>query len=174
MNQKFLCSCLLAGILSLSVTGQTGNGFDLSHNVIASGGGSSVGTLGGQNYSVEGTVGQGIAGTESTGLIGSTQFRVRGGFWAFQAAAPTAATVSISGRVFTAEGDPIFKAYVSLTDIDGSLRTAMTNPLGYYRLDNIEVGQTYVIEVRNKRFLFVARVVSVDDELSDFDFTALP
>ena len=154
---------------------QTGGGFDLSHNVIASGGSGSTGSGGGQTFTVDGTIGQGIAGTQSSGTSGAgSQFSVRGGFWAFQAAIPTAAAVSVGGRVLTVGGNPVSKAFVVFTDTTGAIRIAVSNPFGYYRFDEVEVGQVYVIEVRSKRFQFVPQVVTVLDELSDLNFVALP
>ncbi|MBC7899464.1 MAG: carboxypeptidase regulatory-like domain-containing protein [Saprospiraceae bacterium] len=155
---------------------QTGGGFDLSHSVIASGGGSgSTGGSGGQTFSIDGTIGQAIAGTQSSGTSGSgTQFSLRGGFWAFQAAVPTASEVSVGGRVLSANGMPISKARVSLLDASGGIRMILTNGFGHYRFDAIEAGRVYVVEVRNKRFQFVPQVVTVSDELTNLDFVALP
>lgn len=161
--------------LNVFTAAQTGGAFDLSHSVIASGGGSnSTGSSGGQTFRVDGTVGQNLAGTISTGPNGQGgQFLVRGGFWAFQAPAPTAATVSVSGRVSTADGNAVFRARISLTDSSGVTRTAMANQFGYYRFDDVEVGQTYFVSVTAKRYQFVPRAVFVQDELSDLDFIAL-
>ncbi len=64
--------------LALMVNAQTGGTFDLSHNVIAAGGGS-VST--GGTFTIDGTIGQSLAGTQSTGGT----FNLRGGFWPFGA-----------------------------------------------------------------------------------------
>lgn len=151
---------------------QTGGTFDLSHSVIASGGGSnSTGGSGGQTFTVDGTAGQNIAGTISTSA--SPQFSIRGGFWAFQAAGPTAAAVTIRGRISTAGGDPVFRGRVTLAGSSGTTRTAIANQFGYYRFDEVEAGQAYVISVTAKRLQFVSRVVFVTDELNGLDFIAL-
>jgi hypothetical protein len=71
---------------------QTGGSFDLSHNVIAGGGGSN--STGG-TFVIDGTIGQPQAGTVS----GGGNFELRGGFWAYIAPAATAARVSVTGRV---------------------------------------------------------------------------
>src|SRR5690349_14890693 len=65
-----------------SVRAQTGDNYDLSHNVIAPGGGSNSA---GGGFSVDGTIGQPSAGVISTG----SGFSVQGGFWTFQSLAPT-------------------------------------------------------------------------------------
>lgn len=158
-------------ILSLPTTAQTGGTFDLSHSVIASGGGTSSGSSG-PTFTVEGTAGQNLAGTISASS--SPQFSIRGGFWAFQSAGPTAAAVTIRGRISTANGDPVFRARVTITGSSGSARTAIANQFGYYRFDEVEAGQAYLISVTAKRLQFISRVVLVTEELNDLDFAALP
>ena len=87
---------------------------------------------------------------------------------------PTAASVSVGGRVLNVDRNGVFRAVVTLTDMNGETRTAITNPFGYYRFENISVGETYILSVRSKRYQFAPRVVSVVDELNDLDFTAEP
>lgn len=168
MKANYYCLLVLA-IVTINAASQPAS-YDLSRNVIASGGNNSAGTVNASNYSVEGTIGQSLAGTTS---VSSPQFAVRAGFWAFEDLAPTAAGVSVSGRVTTAAGMPISGVRVSLTGTD-SARVALTNPFGYYRFDEIEVGHTYLIEAIAKRFEFIPRTVSVSDELLDVDLVALP
>ena len=86
----------------------------------------------------------------------------------------TAASVTVSGRVTTAEGRGVRNAIVSLIDSNGAMRSTLTAPRGYYRFDEIEAGQTVVISVRSRRFQFTPRIVSVQDELADVDFIAEP
>lgn len=90
------------------------------------------------------------------------------------AAAPTAANVSISGRVLTGNGNGLTNAQVMLTDVNGNSRTIVTGSFGYYRFDDVRVGETYIISVASKRFLFTpsSRVLNVTDELTDVDFVA--
>jgi hypothetical protein len=94
----------------------------------------------------------------------------------FIAFAPTAATVSVGGRVMTSDGQGIYKATVSIADTSGNIRTAVTNGFGYYRFDQIQVGETYFVSVEAKQHQFEipTRTVSVVDELTDVDFVALP
>lgn len=91
-----------------------------------------------------------------------------------RAFAPTAASVPISGRVMSTDGSGIFPAYVSITASSGIAHTSRANNFGYYRFDDIEVGQTYVVSVTAKQRQFVPRVVFVKDELANFDLIALP
>ena len=68
---------------------------------------------------------------------------------------------------------PIGGVRVSLSGT-GESHVAITNPFGYYRFDDVEVGGTYLIEASSKRFEFVPRSISVLDELTDVDIVALP
>lgn len=158
--------CLCVSVVNLSA--QSGGTFDLSHSVTATGGGSN--STGG-TFNVSGTVGQHVAGVASNGGT----FDLRGGFW-FQNAAPTAAAVSITGRVTTAHGNGIRSARLTLTSPDGARQTAITSTFGYYAFDGVEVGHTYVLEIASKRYTFAnpTRIFSLQDELTDMDFTSLP
>jgi uncharacterized repeat protein (TIGR01451 family) len=89
-----------------------------------------------------------------------------------QLVAPTAAEVSVAGRVMTSQGFGISSARVTITDSSGTTQTAITNPFGFYRFDAIGVGQTYVVSVGHKRYSFTPRIVTVDDELLDVNFIA--
>ena len=161
--------------LTVSILAQTGGTFDLSHNVTATGGGSSTGSSDGRTYRVDGTVGQNSAGTRSSGTNGpGQQFVVRGGFWAFEQLVPTAALVSVSGRVTTSAGKPIAGAQISLTNVSGSVLTSNTDPFGLFRIDDVEVGQTYFARAVIKGHQFVSQAVSVEDAIADLNFVALP
>jgi hypothetical protein len=166
MNAILNLTFLLA-LLSLSVSAQTGGGYDLSHAVIASGGGPNST---GAGLTLDGTAGQPSAGTTST----NGSFSVRGGFWAFQTLAPTAATVFVSGRVLTASGQGIRNASVKLTAGDGAIRFARTGSFGYFRFDEVEVGRTYILEVTGRKFTFAQsiRILAVRDEITNADFVA--
>ncbi len=88
--------------------------------------------------------------------------------------APTAANVSISGRVVTANQRGISKARVSITDQNGETRTALTNPFGNFRFADVGVGQTYIINIRHKEYQFNSQVLTVSEEIQNADFTAEP
>lgn len=87
---------------------------------------------------------------------------------------PTSASTSVSGRVVTAAGVGIRNARISLVDLSGNTRTVMSNAFGYYRFDNVEVGQNYVLSVSAKQYEFVlpSRMIVVFEELSGQDFIA--
>ena len=90
----------------------------------------------------------------------------------FTVLVPTAAGVSISGRAVTAAGLGVTNVLVTLTDQHGRARQSITGPFGYYRFDDVETGQNYVISAISKRFQFSPRIVSVNDELTDLYLVA--
>ncbi|MBK7392038.1 MAG: hypothetical protein IPI64_01915 [Chloracidobacterium sp.] len=94
----------------------------------------------------------------------------------FASSGPTAADVSISGRVTTAEGRGIRNAVMTLTDLNGNPRNVIAGVNGYYRFDAVETGQTYVLSIRSRRFQFdnPTRVISVVDNIYGEDFSAVP
>jgi len=88
--------------------------------------------------------------------------------------APTAAAVSVSGRVMTASGRGIRNVRLSLTDSNGQIRTAATTSFGYYRFNDVQTGETYIISVRSKRYTFSqsSQVLSVNEETDAVNFIA--
>lgn len=87
-------------------------------------------------------------------------------------AVPTAAGVSVGGRVVTADGAGIRNTTVTLTDSTGAPRTALTNAFGYYRFDDVEAGGNYILSVSSKQYTFdtPVRSITVNDQISDADF----
>lgn len=89
--------------------------------------------------------------------------------------APSAANVTVSGRVADADGRAIRGALVSVTDSsNGTARTAQTNSFGYFTVSELPAGQTYIIEARAKSYRFAPQVLTVADDVSDVNFTAEP
>lgn len=84
--------------------------------------------------------------------------------------APSAATVSVSGRVVDGK-QAVSRARVNIVDENGQTRSVVTNSFGYYRFDDVEVGQTYIISIFSKGYQFTPRLISINDELSDLDFS---
>ncbi len=89
---------------------------------------------------------------------------------------PTAANVSVGGRVLTNEGTGISRVIVTLTNSAGALRSVTTNSFGYYKFDEVASGETYILTVNNKKYLFTdsPRVVNVQNNVLDIDFRASP
>lgn len=91
--------------------------------------------------------------------------------------AATAADVSVSGRTTDRNGRGVRNIRVVVSG--GALtepRTALTGPFGYFRIDGLRAGQTYILTVSGKRYIFQnpSRVVSLGDDLADVDFTGEP
>ncbi len=91
---------------------------------------------------------------------------------AFEVQAPTAASVSVGGRVLTDRGRGLTNDFVVLTDKNGNTRTARTTAFGYYRFADVAAGETYILSVRSKRYSFAPQVVSVTEDLTELNFTA--
>jgi hypothetical protein len=87
---------------------------------------------------------------------------------------PSAAMTNVSGRVTTANGRGISRALVRMTDSSGVVRAVYTTPFGYYRFQDVEVGQTLILEVKAKAYNFTepTKVVSLNEELAAIDFIA--
>ena len=90
---------------------------------------------------------------------------------------PTAAAVSLAGRVTTADGRGIVNAIMTIEG--GGLpqpRLARTGPFGYYEFTELQAGQTYIVTISSKRFTFTvpSRPIQLLDSIGDFDFVAEP
>ena len=89
---------------------------------------------------------------------------------------PTAASVNIAGRVTTADrmtGLP--RVTVTLTSGNNSQPvTVRTNPFGYYSFEDLQAGRTYILTVDAKQYVFSVptRVVTAEENIQNFDFTA--
>ena len=93
-----------------------------------------------------------------------------------QGPAPTAAVnVSISGRVTNSGGTGIGGIYVFIIDSNNVVRTAISNPFGFYFFSDVLSGQTYTIGATSKRYSFpVPGTVQVNDNITNLDFVAEP
>lgn len=141
--------------------------FVLEQAVIASGGGQN--STGG-TFALDGTVGQSTAGTNSS----NAPFSVAGGFWAAVPLGTTAASVSISGRLLTSDGTGLTNARVILTDASGTTRATSSSSFGFYRFDEVEVGQTYILSVISRRYQFTTQVLTVLEDIENLNFIAQP
>jgi hypothetical protein len=87
-------------------------------------------------------------------------------------AAPTAANVSVSGRVITPQELGLTNALVTLTDMQGNARTVLTRKFGSFRFSDVIAGQTYILSVSSKRYTYTARVITVNEDLTEVNFAA--
>jgi hypothetical protein len=85
-------------------------------------------------------------------------------------APPTAANVSVSGRVTAPDGRGISMARVTMTDTAGQPRTVIANSFGYYTFENVPSGATYVFAVTAKGFNPAQVVRTIADQVTDLDF----
>ena len=95
-------------------------------------------------------------------------------FFVNDSLAPTAAGVSVSGRVLTPSGAGLTNAVVYLTTQNGESIQTRTTSFGYFSFEDIEAGQTVVVSIGSKRFTFTPQIVAVSDNVSDLEFTGLP
>ena len=95
--------------------------------------------------------------------------------WGIGVDAATGASVDVGGRVRQANGRGVFRARVTLTDVEGNVRVAYTNPFGYYRFTDVAVGETYVFQASHIRYQFAQPtfVQVIDEETVDINFTVL-
>lgn len=84
---------------------------------------------------------------------------------------PTAAPVSIGGRVLAPNGAGLRNAVVLLTLASGETHRAISSSFGYFRFDDVEAGQTVVISIASKRFQYAPQVVSAGEDITDLSFT---
>jgi CSLREA domain-containing protein len=89
----------------------------------------------------------------------------------------TAAQSSISGRVTTANGQGIRNAKIVVTGNSLSEPIEVTTgSFGYYSIDGLQSGETYVLTVNSQRYTFSnpTQVISLVDNIADANFTANP
>jgi len=106
--------------------------------------------------------------TNTATINGVTQFSD----WTLATFSPTAASVTVGGRVLTSNGRGVSKALVVLTAPNGETRYAVTNPFGYYRFAEVTVGESYVLAVRHKQHQFTPQILEIKEEIGGLDFIA--
>ena len=79
---------------------------------------------------------------------------------------PTAAPVTVSGRVVTQTGQGISNATVSLTDDEGNTFSAVTGGSGNFSIAEVPSGATYILNVTHKRYRFTSQVIGLSDDLT--------
>lgn len=90
------------------------------------------------------------------------------------AAAPTAANVSVSGRVTDQFGNAIRGVVIALSGAEAPTQYATTNAFGFYRFESVESGRVYTATASNKRYQFAPRIINVGDSVDDLNFTPIP
>ena len=82
------------------------------------------------------------------------------------------ASVSVSGRVLTAQGRGLASITVTMTDASGNRRSTLTNPFGFYGFTDVSAPGTYTLAVISRRFQFDPQVISVTGDVTGVNFTA--
>jgi len=123
-------------------------------------------------YSIAASVGQSVAGQRAV----NSPTAIHAGFWNPADSGPSAATVTVGGQVQTSDGRPIQDVRLTITSPNGASRSTLTGPFGYFRFEEVEAGQTYIISLKSKSYQFAneAQIVSVGDGIADLVFTAAP
>ncbi|HVE57673.1 MAG TPA: hypothetical protein VNB22_12645 [Pyrinomonadaceae bacterium] len=162
------CAVLIGAQFSADAQVATGGQYTLDQSVIASGGATNSAA---GNYTLGGTSGQSIAGQKNFGQ----SYSVSAGFWHSSPVAPTAAHVTVGGRVTTADGRGIRNVFIKMVDAGGNTRISLTTTFGYFRFDDVEVGNTYIFSVSAKSYQFAepAQVRSISDSTDEINFVAL-
>lgn len=88
---------------------------------------------------------------------------------------PNTAGFSVSGRVTNSSGIGVAHQQVIFTDHFGNPKFAFTSSFGYYRIENMTAGMTYVGNVPSKRYQFSPRVVAgLYNDITGVNFMAEP
>lgn len=106
-----------------------------------------------------------VKATDTDGIAGAQSYTM-------QILAPTAANALISGRVLATDGNGIRNAIVTLTDANGTTRTARSTAFGYFLFDEIESGQTVTISVISKRFQFTPQILTINEDITELNLIA--
>ena len=93
---------------------------------------------------------------------------------AFELAVPTAAAASVAGRVLDSSNRPVANAVVTLTDGAGATRSARTNNFGNFKVSEVPAGDTYIVTVSHRTFVFAPVALTVSDNVTGLILTANP
>jgi hypothetical protein len=89
----------------------------------------------------------------------------------------TAGDGAIGGRVMNSHGKGISNARLTLVNAaTGETSISMTNAFGFYVIDNLGVGEFYILQVGHKRHTFneSSKALTLNDSVTDVDFIANP
>lgn len=87
---------------------------------------------------------------------------------------PSPANVTVAGRVVTSSGVGIAGATVTLTALNGTSQSALTNSRGNFSFQAVTAGNSYVVTTVHRSFTFQGQSISVLDEIFDLEITANP
>ena len=79
---------------------------------------------------------------------------------------------TVSGRVSTSGGVGLQGVGVIIADPTGKLRRTRTGVNGHYTIEDVLAGQTYIISVGSRRFIFTPQTIKLTDNLTGVDFVS--
>ena len=83
-----------------------------------------------------------------------------------------AETVTASALVWNTDEKPIRNAFVTFTNTKtGEKHTSISNPFGYVNFNNIEIGQSYSVTIKHKKYHFGTSGVTYLSDLILFIFS---
>lgn len=84
----------------------------------------------------------------------------------------TSASASISGRVF-AENNAVGRAVVSVLASNGTIYNTKTNSFGYFRIEGLPTGATYILNVTHRSYQFSPQVIALNEDVTDLSISAI-
>jgi CSLREA domain-containing protein len=92
----------------------------------------------------------------------------------FSVLGPTAASVTVSGKVTNNQGRGIRNVLITMTDSQGRVQTAQTTAFGYYKFESVAAGETVTITAKARRFRFnqSSIVRTTNESITDADFVS--
>ncbi len=146
----------------------SGGNYTIEKSVIAGGGATKFEQAA---TPLEGTIGQSAAGTNQQ----NAAYKLQPGFWTTQQLLlPTAAAVTVSGRVTTVDGRGIRNVMVTMRNTSGESRTVVSGAFGYFRFMDVSAGETYIISISAKQYTFSQPILvrSIVEDADDIIFAA--
>jgi Carboxypeptidase regulatory-like domain len=133
------------------------------------------------NWTVTATIGTttgtlGLNWANATGLNTNVSNTLPFAGETYNVVVPTAASVSVGGRVIESNGNGIARARVTVTALNGASRYVSTNQFGYFRFDELSAGETYILTVNSRRYQFErsAQLITANDDFTEINFVAVP
>ncbi len=87
--------------------------------------------------------------------------------------APTAAAITISGRVTDGGSRGLSRVSITLTNNKGEVKMAMTNNFGNFRFTDVSAGKTIVMQAAHKKYKFAPQIFTPTDNLSGISLVPL-
>lgn len=85
---------------------------------------------------------------------------------------PTSGTAFVAGRLLTPEGHGLRNAVVSIIDQAGQTVSVRSSNFGYFKIENLDTGQSVVLTVLSKRYTFQPVVINMSGSINDLEITA--